>query len=312
MHILASSGPELSLQTIYESCIPSIVSITAFLDGESYYWGTGIILTQDGFVITNAHVLEGTSSVTVALWDDREFEAKLVGSDSLSDLAVLKIEATDLAPAAFGDSDALRVGDRVAAIGNPLGEELRGTMTDGIVSAINRGIEYDGHTLTLIQTNAALNEGNSGGSLINMYGQVVGITNMKMSSSFSSIEGLGFAIPTQSMKDVVDALIADGRVLGRPALGITVGSVPKEAADYYTMPEGVYIESVSEKSDAYTKGIRHGDIITAVNGTAITAADEINEIKNTLSVGDSMTLTIYRDGESHDVTVVLMDAGDVY
>jgi serine protease Do len=215
-------------------------------------------------------------------------------------------------PAEFGDSDALRVGDRVAAIGNPLGEELRGTMTDGIVSAINRGIEYDGHTLTLIQTNAALNEGNSGGSLINMYGQVVGITNMKMSSSFSSIEGLGFAIPTQSMKDVVDALIADGRVIGRPALGITVGSVPKEAADYYTMPEGVYIESVSEKSDAYTKGIRHGDIITAVNGTAITAADEINEIKNTLSVGDSMTLTIYRDGESHDVTVVLMDAGDVY
>ncbi len=204
------------------------------------------------------------------------------------------------------------MGDKVVAIGNPLGEELRGTMTDGIISAINRDIDYEGHTMTLIQTNAALNEGNSGGSLINMYGQVIGITNMKMSSSFSNIEGLGFAIPTKSMKPIVDTLIMEGRVSGRPALGITVGAIPAEAASYYALPEGLYVSGVSEKSDAYAKGIQVGDIITAVNGTPVNATSQINAIKNTLSVGDSMALTVYRDGESRVVAIVLMDSNDVY
>lgn len=312
MSLDTSEAKDLTLQEIYERCIPSVVSITAYLDGERYYWGTGVILTRDGYIITNAHVLEGTSSVTVSAWDDSEYAALLVGSDTQSDLAVLKIDAQGLTPAVFGDSDTLRVGDKVVAIGNPLGEELRGTMTDGIISAINRDIDYEGHTMTLIQTNAALNEGNSGGSLVNMCGQVIGITNMKMSSSFSNIEGLGFAIPTKSMKPIVDSLITEGRVTGRPALGITVGAIPAEAASYYALPEGLYVSGVSEKSDAYRKGIQIGDIITAVNGTPVNATKQINEIKNLLTVGDSLVLTFYRDGESRVVTIVLMDSSEVY
>ena len=171
-----AAGPELSLQEIYRRCSPSIVSISAYVDPDNssdYYWGSGIVMTADGYIVTNAHILEGTSAVTVAFSDGTEYEALLVGDDPQSDLAVLKIDAENLVCAEFGSSNLLQVGDEVAAIGNPLGEELRGTMTNGIISAINRDIEYNGHPMTLLQTNAALNEGNSGGALINMYGQVI-------------------------------------------------------------------------------------------------------------------------------------------
>ena len=198
--ILFSAAPdtgELTLQQVYSLCSPSVVAITAETGETGYYWGSGIVMSADGYIITNYHVLDGTKSVKVTLYDDAEYDALLVGFDSISDIAVLKIDASGLTPASFGDSAALHVGDRVVAIGNPLGEELRGTMTDGIISAINRDISYRNHTMTLLQTNAAINEGNSGGPLINLYGQVVGITNMKMmSSSFSStIEGIGLPSP---------------------------------------------------------------------------------------------------------------------
>jgi serine protease Do len=308
----SQNGEDLSLQDIYKKCSASVVGITGNVDETGYYWGTGIIMTDDGYIVTNNHIISSCNSVTVTLYDGREFSAKLIGADSQSDLAVIKIEAAGLTGAEFGDSGEIEVGESVVAIGNPLGEELRGTMTDGIISAINRNITYDGHTMTLLQTNAAINEGNSGGPLINMHGQVIGITNMKMISYYSNIEGIGFAIPASSMKPVVDELIEKGYIGGRTALGVTIGTIPETAASYFTLPDGLYIDSVVKNSDAYEKGIRPGDILIAVNGEAVSTTDEVNLIKDSLKVGDTMTLTIYRSGETFDVDVVLMEQNEIY
>ena len=304
-------GEALTLQEIYRRCHPSVVAIRTSTGKTGGSLGTGIIMTADGYIITNAHVLDGARSVTVTLLsDESEHEAKLVGTDSVSDLAVLKIDAQGLTPAEFGQSDALQVGDDVIAIGNPLGTELNGTMTNGIVSAINRNVIFGGHSMTLIQTNAAINEGNSGGPLINEFGQVVGVTNMKAFTT--GVEGICFAIPTSVIQPVVDALIAEGQVSGRASIGIVIGSMDAAAAEYYDLPQGLYVESVAEGSDAAKQGIQPGDIVTAVNGQAVTTTHEVNAIKETLSVGDTMTLTVYRDGETFDVTVTLMDTNDVY
>ena len=289
------------------------MAISGYVDGKSAYsWGTGVVLSEDGLILTNTHVIEDCDRATVTLYDDSVYEAKLVGADSISDVAVLKIEATGLPAASFGDSGSLMVGDKVAAIGNPLGETFRMTLTDGIISAIERGINYNGHSMTLLQTNTALNEGNSGGPLFNMYGQVVGVTNMKMMSSYSSIEGIGFAIPSATVKSVVNALVADGEVRGRPSVGITIGGIPDNASDYYSIPGGVYVSDVTEGSDAEAKGIQPGDIITHVNGQPVSTIDEVGAIKNQFNVGDSLTFTIWREGETFDVDVVLMDTNDIY
>ena len=196
MELQTHEREEMSLKELYERCAPSVVAISGYKDGQNgYNWGTGVVLSEDGLILTNTHVIDGCDSAKVTLSDDRELDAKLVGADGISDLAVLKIEAEGLTPAEFGESGSLQVGESVAAIGNPLGETFRSTLTDGIISAIERGISYQGHSMTLLQTNTAINEGNSGGALFNMYGKVIGITNMKMMSSYSSIEGIGFAIP---------------------------------------------------------------------------------------------------------------------
>ena len=311
---LAPAGKQTqSLQEIYRGCVDSVVSIRSYVDGEmGFYWGTGIILSEDGLVLTNAHVIEGCDSAVVVLSDDREFEVSLVGTDRTSDIAVLKIEAEGLKPAVFGESDALTVGEDVAAIGNPLGEEFRATLTNGIISAIDRGVSYDGHSMNLIQTNTAINEGNSGGALLNMYGQVVGVTNMKMMSDYSSIEGIGFAIPSTTVRNVVNALIRDGEVRGRPAVGITVGAISDMAADHYELPEGLYVSAVSEDSDAYRKGIKEGDIITAVNGEPAKSSEDILKVRNGLDIGDTIKFTIWRDGETFDVDVALVEYNDIY
>ena len=203
--------------------------------GESvgYNWGSGVIIRSDGLVLTNTHVLEDCDQAVVTLVDGTEYEAKLIGADTVSDIALLLIDAHGLPTAALGESSNLRVGDRVAAIGNPLGEDFRNTLTDGIISAIERGMNYHGRSMTLLQTNTAINEGNSGGALFNLYGQVIGITNMKMMSSYSSIEGIGFAIPSVTVCNVVNALLRDGEVKGRPAIGITVGAIPENAKTKY-------------------------------------------------------------------------------
>ena len=313
----AAAGEEISLQELYRSCAPSIVGISGFMNGKSgYNWGTGVVLSPDGLILTNTHVIADCDRAVVTLSDDSVYEAKLVGADSISDIAVLKIEASGLVPAVFGDSTVLEVGDRVAAIGNPLGEEFRLTLTDGIISAIERGMNYKGHSMNLLQTNTAINEGNSGGPLFNMYGQVIGITNMKMMSAYSSIEGIGFAIPSSNVVKLVNIIVREGSVTGRPSIGITVGAIPDEARERYgdKLPPsgGLYISAVSEGSDAAEKGLRPGDIIMKVDGVEVSTTAEISKMKEALSVGDTMTFTVWRDGEIFDVDVALVDTNDVY
>jgi serine protease Do len=232
----------LSLQEIYEQAIGSVVSISC-TGNYSSSTGTGVILTADGYVVTNAHVISGARSVEVILHSKLRYNATVIGSDEVTDLAVLRIDAHGLTPAVLGDSTQLRVGDTVVAIGDPLGLALSGSMTDGIVSAINRDITVDGRTMTLIQTNAALNSGNSGGPLINCFGQVVGINTMKIGDQMSTagVEGLGFAIPSSTVKEIVTQLIQQGYVSGRPTLGIWGEGLSSFYQVYFRLPSGLYV-----------------------------------------------------------------------
>ena len=246
------------------------------------------------------------------LSDGKEYDALLVGFDASSDVALLKIDATGLPAAEFASSSTLSVGDSVAAIGNPLGQNLSLTMTRGIVSALNREISYNGTTMSLIQTDASINEGNSGGPLFNERGQVVGITNMKMISNLGSgIEGLGFAIPSDTVKSIVSALIADGKVTGRITIGVTVGPVSEYAAKYYDIPQGLYVSYVTAGSDAEKQGIEAGDIIVAVNGKDAFTTQAVTEAKEGLKIGDSIEFTVWRDGKTFTANVKLMDASDM-
>lgn len=313
LELQAPGDTELSLQQLYERCADTIVAITGTVkDGSGYYWGTGVIASPNGLIVTNAHIIDGCDSAKVTLYNDESYEAKLVGVDAISDLALLKIDAEELPAATFGDISSIAVGDQVAAIGNPLGEDFRSTLTNGIISAIDRGLNYNGRTMSLLQTNTAINQGNSGGALFNMYGQVVGITNMKMMSYYSSIEGIGFAIPSTTVKTVVDSLAANGEVRGRPSIGITVGAIPEDVSGHYDIPAGLYVSGVQENSDAQAKGVQVGDILTAVNGTPVSTTEEVSQIKDSMQVGDSMVLSLWRDGKSLEVEIELMDTNDLY
>lgn len=304
---------ELELVEIYKKCSPSIVSIAGYKEGSAgYAWGTGVVLSEDGLILTNTHVINGCDSATVTLYDDSKYEARIVGADYISDIAVLKIEAKALTPAEFGESSSLEVGEKVAAIGNPLGESFRLTLTDGIISAIERGIQYNGHSMSLIQTNTAINEGNSGGALFNMYGQVIGITNMKMMGNYSSIEGIGFAIPAGTVREVVNSIVVDGVVSGRASIGITVGPIPENAASAYDMPEGLYVSDVSEGSDAKEQGIKKGDVLVEVNGLPVRTTDDVLAKKEGVSVGESMHFKLWRSGKYYEVDVKLVDTNDIY
>ncbi len=313
LDLRAQQGDELSMQEIYDRVSPAVVGITTYLDGEEYSWGTGVVFTADGYIITNTHILQGCNGAQIMFPDGRSFDAQLVGADEASDIAVLRIEDGESLPfAEFGRSASLHVGDEVVAIGNPLGKDYTGTMTNGIISAIDRNVTYEGHTMTLLQTNAALNEGNSGGPLINAQGQVIGITNMKiMSSYFTTVEGIGFAIPSSVVKQIADQLIETGLVPGNPTIGIVAGPVGTEAMMLYELPEGLYVTEVSEGSDALEKGLRAGDVITAVNGEHVTSVAQVNEIKDGMEVGDVVTVSVYRDGERLELEIALVDKADI-
>ncbi|MDE6108187.1 MAG: trypsin-like peptidase domain-containing protein [Oscillospiraceae bacterium] len=304
LSIAASGAEALSPQSIYDKVNPTIVGVQVER-GFGYNLGSGVIFSADGYIVTNAHVIAGGKRAEVVLSDGTVLVASLVGYDKGYDLAVLKVKAigTALTVAEFGDSDALRVGDPAWAIGNPLGMELRGTMTDGMVSAINREVGADNGTMTLIQTTAALNSGNSGGALINAAGQVVGITNMKMMSEAETIEGLGFAIPSRSVKEVADQIIAQGFYDdGVPLLGVTVSTILPDG----NIPGGAYVVSVESASDAYKKGVRAGDIIVSANGETITDIDGLLSAKAELGAGDTLTLEIWREKGNVTVDIVLM------
>lgn len=298
----------MSLQEIYEKNIPSVVSITAGASG-STATGTGVVISRSGYVVTNHHVIEGAQTLWVRLTDERECAALLVGADPISDLAVLRIDAEGLTEAQFGDSDSLRVGDTVVAIGDPLGVELRGTMTDGIVSAINRDVRVNGRTMNLIQTNAALNSGNSGGPLINGYGQVVGINTMKIGafSDKSGVEGLGFAIPSATVQEIVNQIITQGYVSGRPWLGVTGESFSSFYQRFYHIPTGLYISQVDPGSPAEDAGLFPGDILMALDGENVSTMEALNSLLYAHQVGDAVTLVVYRDGCQAECTLVLTE-----
>ena len=298
----------LSLQQIYEQNIPSVVSITA-VGTRTTATGTGVVLSEKGYLVTNYHVIEGAQSLRVKLTDERELTAKVVGSDLVSDLAVLYVAAENLVPAQFGDSDNLRVGDMVVAIGDPLGVELRGTMTDGIISAISRDVQVDGRSMNLIQTNAALNSGNSGGPLINSFGQVIGINTMKIGTFTDStgVEGLGFAIPSATVQEVVNQLITQGYVSGRPWLGIQGESFSSYYRRFYQLPQGVYITEVEAGSPAQTAGLMRGDIITRADDSPVSDMETLNSLLYTHSAGDTMLLTVYRGGHQGNVEITLTE-----
>ena len=298
----------LSLQQIYEQNIPSVVSITA-VGTRTTATGTGVVLSEKGYLVTNYHVIEGAQSLRVKLTDERELTAKVVGSDPVSDLAVLYVAAENLVPAQFGDSDNLRVGDMVVAIGDPLGVELRGTMTDGIISAISRDVQVDGRSMNLIQTNAALNSGNSGGPLINSFGQVIGINTMKIGTFTDStgVEGLGFAIPSATVQEVVNQLITQGYVSGRPWLGIQGESFSSYYRRFYQLPQGVYITEVEAGSPAQTAGLMRGDIITRADDSPVSDMETLNSLLYTHSAGDTMLLTVYRGGHQGNMEITLTE-----
>ena len=295
----------MSWQDIYEKNIPSVVSITT-----PYASGTGVILSDSGYIVTNSHVVSGSDEISVLLTDDRSFLATLVGDDPVSDLAVLKIEATDLIPAEFGDSDVLRVGDAVAAIGDPLGLEPRGAFTDGIIAAISRDVTVNGRTMTLLQTNAALNSGNSGGPLVNCHGQVIGINTLKISAftDDAGVEGLGFAIPTTTVKDIVDQLVRQGYVSGRPTLGLEGEIISRFDQYYYRIPAGLYITSVHSESHAYQQGIEPGDILISLDGQRISSQQELEQMVYALNIGDTVEAVVYREGNQYRIQLTLTEA----
>ena len=299
----------LSLQEIYSNVIDSVVSISWSGAGGAST-GTGVILSADGYIVTNCHVVEDAHAIEVLLSDGRSFDASLVGADAVSDLAVLDIQADSLSAALFGDSSQLQVGDAVVAIGDPLGIELRGTMTNGIISAINRDVTTGGRTMTLIQTNAALNSGNSGGPLINSHGQVIGITAMKISylTDGAGVEGIGFAIPSATVKEIVEQLIGQGYVSGRPTLGISGEEVSAFYQYYYRMPAGLYISTVETESAAALAGIEPGDILIFFGDQRINGPENLEEALYGLEVGDVVNVIIYRSGRQYSVNLTLTEA----
>lgn len=299
-------GKELSIQEIYQKVNPSTVTVLTGMSDGSAMVGTGVIFTEDGYILTNAHVIAGGSECYVVLDTGENHRARLLGLDEEKDLAVIKISAKDLPAAEFGDSDALTVGDPVYAIGNPLGVELRGTLTDGIVSAINRDVYVDGVTMTLIQTNAALNNGNSGGPLINVYGQVVGINTMKMgSSSTTSVEGLGFAIPIASTAYMINDLIAYGEIHGEVMIGVSVQTIP------VTLDSGetaLLIMDVTPGGPGDEAGLREGDLLLKADGEALTKSADLLRIRRRHDAGDSLALTYERNGKRSTVNVILRES----
>ena len=280
--------------------------------------GTGIIMSKDGYIVTNAHVIYDdeygygeASSVQIQMSDEETtYDARIVAYDKEADIAVLKIDADNLTPAEFGNSSSCEVGEMVVAIGNPLGLQFQNTVTCGIISALDRKVTINDNTMTLIQTDTAINNGNSGGPLINSSGQVIGINSAKMSSTYSgeaTVEGIGFAIPMSEAKSIVDDLINYGYVTGRPQLGISCQDVTEAVSQAYNIPVGAYIFSVTAGGAADQAGLQPGDVITGIQDQTISTTEELNAVKNQYKAGDTITLTYVRAGETKKVDVTLAE-----
>ncbi|HEX3027433.1 MAG TPA: trypsin-like peptidase domain-containing protein [Clostridia bacterium] len=301
----ALSG-QLTTAQINKKVSPSVVGVISYSlqSVEAAAEGTGIIMSPDGYIITNEHVIDGADKVSVVLSDKTEIAAKVVGKDLRTDLAVLKITKTGLTAATFGDSSKLQVGDTAVAIGNPGGVELADTVTQGIISALNRTVTSEnGYTQSCIQTDASINPGNSGGPLVNVYGQIVGITSSKIADV--DYEGIGFAIPINTAKPIIDDLIKYSYVQGRVKLGISVKELSSYQAKIYGYEAGLRITAIEKTSDAYKQGLQQNDVITKINGISVTSYDQFYQEESKYKAGNSVTLTIFRysSGQSKNFTV---------
>ena len=298
---------------VYAANVNSTVGITTSIT--TNFWGyqttaaasgSGFILSSDGYILTNFHVIDDSDSISVRLYNGESLDATLIGYDKSNDIAVLKVEAENLPPVIIGDSDNMNVGDSVVAIGNPLGE-LTFSLTSGAVSALDREITMSsGSTMNLIQTDCAINSGNSGGALFNLHGEVVGITNAKYSSSSNSeasIDNIGFAIPISEVWNIIESIIEKGYI-SKPYIGVSVTSVSAETQSY-GLPQGAAIKVVAEDSPAEASGLQVNDIITAINGTTITSSSDLVNVVGEASVGDVLTLTVYRQGSSLELTLTV-------
>ena len=267
--------------------------------------GSGFILTQDGYIVTNNHVVSGANTVKVTLYNGDTYDAAIIGTDKDYDIAVIKVEAQNLQPVTLGSSDSLNVGDRVLAVGNPLGE-LTFSMSGGMVSSVNRAINVSGTPFNMIQTDASINPGNSGGPLFNSYGEVVGIVSAKYSSySSEAVEGLGFAIPINDVISMIEDIMTNGYVTNKAYLGATIGTLSASMAQQYrySITEGAFIYSVDEDGAAAKAGLKMGDVITKIDNTAISSLEDLTAAKKGYSAGDTATLTVYREGQT--ITVEL-------
>ena len=299
-----SETTEMTPKDVYEQYVNAVVAVynesTVNFYGQtatSTASGSGFIISEDGYIITNNHVVSGAETLTVIMTSGEEYEAQLIGTDAENDVALIKIDATDLPTVSIGDSDDIEVGEQVAAIGNPLGE-LTNTLTVGYVSALDREINENGTPISMFQTDCVINSGNSGGPIFDMHGNVIGITTAKYSSSGSStsasIEGIGFCIPINDAMDIVSDLLEYGYVTGRPSLGITCQVVSSTITQYYNLPTGVTVVSVEEGTAAEKAGLEAGDIITAVDGTEVSSITEFRTLLKQYRAGDTATLTVYR------------------
>ncbi len=316
---------QMTLQEIAAKVIPSVVCIQNYQVQQSFGFqgastetdsyvspageGSGIIASEDGYIITNAHVVEGATSLAVITSDGQKYEAELIGSDEITDLALIKIDATGLTPAEFGDSDSLQVADQVIAVGNPGGMEFNSSVTIGYVSALNREMtdSSTGTSMAYIQTDAAINPGNSGGALVNMYGQVVGINSAKIVDT--SFEGIGFAIPINTAQPIISDLKAYGYVKDRPMLGISGQFIDSLVSRFYGLPVGMYVDSISNQSVS-SAGVKSGDVITAIDGQSVTSSNTIKSVIKDKSAGDTVTLTVVRpqSGTTFTAEVTLVES----
>ena len=304
----------LTASEVYAQNVNSTVGITTSITTNYFGYqttaaaaGSGFILTQDGYILTNYHVVESSDSIKVTTYDGTSYDAQLIGYDESNDIAVLKVDANDLTPVVLGDSDSVSVGDSVVAIGNPLGE-LTFSLTAGAISALDRPVTLSsGTTMNLMQTDCAINSGNSGGALFNMYGEVIGITNAKYSSSSSSseasIDNIGFAIPINQVRSIVESIIQNGYIV-KPYIGVSVSDVSSESQSY-GLPQGAAVRSVVENSPAAEAGLQENDIITAANGEAITGSNDLVKLVKAASAGDTLELTVYRQGQTLTVTLTV-------
>ena len=333
---LAGREDAKQIPDIYEEILPSVVGVSAKFEYTSqtydfFGWGggsssqqqmvgrgTGIIISEDGYIVTNAHCVYDDSSqyrageaieVSIRFSDQTDHSAQIISYDTDSDIAVLKVNESGLKPAVFGDSNDLKVGELVIAVGNPLGFDLFGSVTSGIISALNRKISVNDRSMNLIQTDAAINEGNSGGPLLNSCGQVIGINSAKMSSSYgsASVEGLGFAIPIDEAKTIIDDLIHYNYVTGRPQFGWTTVDVSESDSRRFNMPMGAYVINIQEDSAAEKAGIQLRDIIIDINGDKITSTSDLSSVKNKYKAGDTVTVTVNRKGEDIKIDVTLQE-----